>query len=156
MICVAISRRYLKLSDIGETAMKARILLATMAAAALCGGAMLNMAHAQVPPGTLYVFHSQPQGACPALDWHIVVGEAGQLSGMISWNGMQSMAHATGSISANRSFTMTAVEVGGEARTATITGQAGTDGWLTAAINGTGVACTGVRIPIYKPSSGNG
>ena len=136
--------------------MKARILLATMAAGALCGGAMLNMAHAQVPPGTLYVFHSRPQGACPALDWHIVVGEGGQLSGMISWNGMQSMAHATGSISANRSFTMTATEVGGAARTATITGQARTDGWLTADINGQGVACKGVTIPIYKPSSGNG
>ena len=53
MICVAISRRYVRLSDIGETAMKAPILLATMAAGALCGGAMLNIAHAQVPPGTL-------------------------------------------------------------------------------------------------------
>ena len=134
--------------------MKARILLATMAAGALGGGAMLNMAHAQVPPGTLYVFHSQPQGACPALDWHIVVGQAGQLSGMISWNGMQSMAHATGSISANRSFTMTATEVGGEARTATITGQARTDGWLTANINGPGVACKGVTIPIFRPGGG--
>jgi hypothetical protein len=134
--------------------MKAPILLATMAAGALCGGAMLNRAHAQVPPGTLYVFHSRPQGACPALDWHIVVGETGQLSGMISWNSMQSMAHATGSISANRSFTMTATEVGGAARTATITGQARTDGWLTADINGQGVACKGVTIPIFKPPSG--
>jgi hypothetical protein len=136
--------------------MKARILLAAIAAGALGAGAMLTTAHAQVPPGTLYVFHSPPQGACPALDWHIVAGEGGQLSGMISWNGMQSMAHATGSMNASRSFTMTATEVGGEARTATITGQARTDGWLTADINGQGVACKGVTIPIYKPSSGNG
>ena len=75
---------------------------------------------------------------------------------MISWNGMQSMAHATGSISANRSFTMTATEVGGAARPATITGQARADGWLTADINGPGVACKGVTIPIYKPAGGNG
>ena len=46
--------------------MKAPILLATMAAGALCGSAMLTTAHAQVPaPGTLFVIHSAAQGACP-------------------------------------------------------------------------------------------
>jgi hypothetical protein len=136
--------------------MKTRILLATMAAGALCGGAIMNTAHAQVPPGTLYVFHSQSQGACPALDWHIVVGEGGQISGMISWDGMKSMAQVSGSMAANRTFTMNAKEMTGGSRTATITGQAGTDGWLTADINGQGVACKSVKIPIYKPTSGNG
>ena len=136
--------------------MKTRILLATVAAGALCGGAMLNVAHAQVPPGTLYVFHSQPQGACPALDWHVVVGQGGQLSGMISWDEMKSMAHVTGSMAANRTFTMSAKEVTGGSRTATITGRAGTDGWLTADIDGQGVACKAVRIPIWRPPAGGG
>ncbi|HEY2618989.1 MAG TPA: hypothetical protein VGI78_16735 [Acetobacteraceae bacterium] len=136
--------------------MKTRILGAALAAGALCGGSILNIAHAQVPPGTLYVFHSQPQGACPALDWHVIVGEGGQISGMISWDAMKSMAHVTGTMGADRNFKMTATEVTGGSKTATITGQAASDGWLTAEINGPGVACKGVKIPIYKPASGNG
>jgi hypothetical protein len=33
-------------------------------------------------PGTLFVLHSTAQGACPPLDWHVVTGDNGALSGM--------------------------------------------------------------------------
>jgi hypothetical protein len=63
--------------------MKARILLAATAAGVLGAGAMLSTAHAQVQaPGTLFVLHSTAQGACPPLDWHVVTGDNGALSGM--------------------------------------------------------------------------
>ncbi len=138
--------------------MKARILLATMTAGVLGAGAMLNTAHAQLPaPGTLFALHSTAQGACPALDWHVVVGEGGTLSGMISWNGMKSVANVTGTTNAEHQFSMTATEIGGEGRTATITGQRRPrDGWLIADVDGPGIACKQIEVPVFHPNSGNG
>jgi hypothetical protein len=131
--------------------MRTSILVIATMAAAFNAGAMLNTAHAQVAPDKLLVLHSTAQGACPALDWHVVVGEGGTLDGMISWNDMKSMAHATGTVDANRNFTMTATEVGGAGRTATVSGQARKDGWLVANIDGPGVNCKQVTIPIWRP-----
>jgi hypothetical protein len=138
--------------------MKTRILLATMAAGAIGAGAMLNTALAQLPaPGTLFTMRSEAQGACPALDWHIVAGENGALSGMISWNDMKTMARVTGTTNAEHQFSMTATELSGEGRTATITGQRRPrDGWLIADVNGPGVACKQIEVPIFHPSGGNG
>jgi hypothetical protein len=131
--------------------MKAKMLVVTMAAGALCGVAMLDKVHAQAAPGAVYVFHSKAMGGCPALDWHVVAGEGGTLDGMIAWNDMKSMAHATGSIDATRNFKMTATEIGGSGRTATVSGQARKDGWLVANISGPGVNCKHVTIPIWRP-----
>lgn len=115
--------------------------------------ATCNIALAQVPEGRLYVFRSSAQGACPALDWHVVVGAGGTLSGMISWNNMQSMARATGTVSSGK-VQMTATEVGGQNRTATITGQVQPNGYLQVNINGQNVACQNINIPFYSPSQG--
>ena len=49
----------------------------------------------QLPPGRIYVFHSTAQSSCPALDWHVVLDENGTLDGVIAWNSMQSLAHAS-------------------------------------------------------------
>lgn len=121
-------------------------LLATgaMALAATCGVAL-----AQVPPaGRVYVFHSTAQGGCPALDWHVVAGANGALSGMIAWNNMQSMAKATGSVASGK-VNMTATEVGGQGRTATVNGTLRSDGWFTVNISGPNVDCKGINIPYY-------
>ena len=132
----------------------------TMIAAGLAIAATCGVASAQtLPAGRVYTFHSTPQGSCPALDWHVVVQSNGDLSGMIAWNNMQSMARATGTVNmANRTFSMNAVEVGGQGRTATVTGTVRQDGWLVANINGPNVACTGVNIPwsVAPPAGGNG
>ena len=103
----------------------------TMIAAGLAIAATCGVASAQaLPAGRVYTFHSTPQGSCPALDWHVVVQSNGDLSGMIAWNNMQSMARATGTVNmANRTFSMNAVEVGGQGRTATVTGT-GQAGWV--------------------------
>ena len=132
----------------------------TMIAAGLAIAATCGVASAQaLPPGRVYSFHSSAQGSCPALDWHLVVQSNGNLAGMISWNNMESMAHATGTVNMQaRTFAMKAVEQGGQGRTAEVTGTVRQDGWLIADINGPGVACKGVNVPwgVAPPAGGNG
>ena len=134
----------------------------TLAAGALIFAAACGMAAAQVAPtqilpeGRLYVFHSNPQGECPGLDWHILVGNNNSLSGMIGWDNMQHIAHASGTISPNHTFQMTAKEVGGESREAQITGSINQLGWFIANIDGPGVKCKRVSVPFYQGGFGGG
>ncbi len=90
------------------------------------------------------------------MDWHIVAEGNGTLEGMISWNGMQDMAKATGTYNAQSgTFQMTAKEVGGQSRTATIKGTADSNtGWLTADIEGANVKCQGVKVHWFSPYQG--
>jgi hypothetical protein len=70
------------------------------------------------------------------------------LSGMISWNDMQNMAHTNGKYDPqSMTFQMTANEIGGQGRTATVTGTIRPDGWLIANITGPNVNCQGVTVP---------
>ncbi|MBS0560481.1 MAG: hypothetical protein JSR21_10535 [Proteobacteria bacterium] len=131
-----------------------------MAAAALLAIGGISVANAQggqaIAPGTVYALHSAAAGGCPALDWHLVAGEGNTISGMVAWNNMKSMAHVEGKIGADRTFSMMAKEVSGPkvGATAKVTGTAQTDGWLVANINGEGVKCEGVKIPIWRASGG--
>lgn len=139
----------------GKQKMGSTLRLAAMAAVSLLAGAAWSGAHAQaVPAGTVYVFHSNAFGSCPPLDWHLVTGPNDTLAGMISWDGMKSMAHVTGTIETNRHFTLDATEIGGSGRTATITGQV-QPGWLLVNVDGQGVACKSVKVPIWRPSGGS-
>ena len=97
-----------------------RLIAATSAAL----GLWLGVAVAQVPQGRIYVLHSPAAGACPSLDWHIVVEPNDILAGLIAWDDMKTMARATGRVDRpNHTFTMTAVEMGGQGRTATVDGK---------------------------------
>jgi hypothetical protein len=117
----------------------------------------LSVAWAQAPEGRLYAFHSTAQGSCPALDWHVVVGPQNTLSGMLSWDNMKSVAHATGTLNPTaRTFVMHAQEVGGQGRSATIDGTVNQNGWLTANIKGPNVACTGVSVAWFTPPPAGG
>lgn len=111
----------------------------------------------QLPPGRVYVFHSTAQSSCPALDWHVVLTPDGNLDGVIAWNNMQSLAHASGTINAQgRTFQMTAHEVGGRQRSATINGTVRQDGYLVANISGPGVNCQGINVAWFVPPPPNG
>jgi hypothetical protein len=72
---------------------------------------------------------------------------------MFSWNKMQSMAHGTGSVNTQaKTFHMTAKEVGGQGRTAEITGRVRPeDGFLVANIKGPGVNCQNITVPWFQP-----
>jgi hypothetical protein len=129
-------------------------LIATgaIAAAAMCGTASAQ----NLPQGRLYAFHSGPQNSCPGLDWHIVA-DGNQLNGMISWNNMQNMAHAEGTLNPTaRTFQMNAKEVGGQGRTATITGTVQANGYLVANITGPNVKCSGVTIQWFPVGATGG
>jgi hypothetical protein len=110
-----------------------------------------------LPEGRVYAFHSKAQAGCPALDWHVVVGANAALNGMISWNEMKQMAHADGHVNMQaRTFEMSAKEVGGQGRTATINGTVRTDGWLVANIKGPNVNCQGIAVPWFTPTAMGG
>jgi hypothetical protein len=129
------------------------MLVAALSAAALLTGAIGQQALAQVvPAGTVYAFHSAATGSCPVLDWHIVSGDNGQLNGMVSWDGMKSMAHVSGVIGADKMIKMTAT--GAKGGTATVTGDAHNDGWLILNIKGSKVDCQGIKVPIWRSSGG--
>ncbi len=119
-----------------------------VAAMALTVGAACGTASAQsLPEGRIYAFHSGPTGRCPGLDWHVVATGGKNLDGMISWDNMKAMAHASGTYDQTaKTFQMTAKEVGGQGRTATITGTITSDGWLDAKIDGPGVKCQSVEV----------
>jgi hypothetical protein len=75
-------------------------LLKLAAGAAMTMAATCSVGMAQgYPDGRVYAFHSGPQGGCPGLDWHIVA-QGTSLEGMIAWNNMKDMAHATGTVNA--------------------------------------------------------
>jgi hypothetical protein len=132
----------------------------SMVAAALGIAATCGVASAQGAfEGRTYIFHSKASGACPALDWHLVAESNGVLEGMLSWDSMKSMAHASGTVNVSaKTFEVKAVEVGGQGRTAMITGTVRSDGWLIANIKGPNIDCQGITVPWYvaKPAGGNG
>ncbi|MBS0559887.1 MAG: hypothetical protein JSR21_07515 [Proteobacteria bacterium] len=130
--------------------------LSVLAVAAALSGGLAVPAHAQmqaIAPGTVYSLHTTANGRCPALDWHLVVGPDGNtLSGMVAWNNMQSMAHLEGKLGADRSFSTVATEVSGPnvGRTAKVSGQAQNNGWLMVQIEGDGVSCQNIKVPIWQ------
>jgi hypothetical protein len=131
-------------------------LLATGALAIATTASVASAQQLQLPPGRLYAFHSSATASCPALDWHLVVGAGGALAGMISWNNMESLAQAVGNIDiASGAFKMTAKELGGQGRTATIDGTVSpSNGSLTANIHGENVNCQHVQVPWVSPPQG--
>lgn len=129
-----------------------------VAASALAITAVTGVASAQgLPEGRVYTFHSKAQAGCPALDWHVVVGPNNTLNGMIAWDDMKAMAQASGAVNMQaRTFQMTAKEVGGQGRTATITGAVRQDGWLVANIKGPKIDCQGINVPWFSPPPPSG
>src|SRR3974390_3510481 len=97
----------------------------------------------QLPPGRVYAFDSSAQGGCPALSWHMVLQQGGVLDGLIAWNNMQSIAHVSGTVNPQtRAFQLAATEVGGQGRTANITGKVNPNkGYPTAHIPGPHAQC---------------
>jgi hypothetical protein len=77
------------------------------------------------------------------------------LSGMIAWDDMKAMAHATGSVAAGK-VQLTATEVGGQNRTATVDGTLNPNGWFTVNVTGPNISCHGINIQFFVPTaSGN-
>ena len=124
-----------------------------LAFTAATGGAAAQKPQFKLPAGRLYVFHSGPRSACPGVDWYIVAEAGDTLTGFIAWNNMQVLARATGALDRRAgTFEMTAREVEGQGRTATVTGTVSpTSGWLTADVQAENVSCRGIKVPWFNP-----
>ena len=114
-------------------------------------GSLAGSAHAQ-QAGQTWMFHSNPKGACPGVDWDLIkVGT--NLRGVIGWDDMQHLATLDGTMVGNNGeFTLNVKEVVGGNRTGTITGQVRKDGWLFVKLQDTGSKCDGqsVTIPVWR------
>ena len=105
-----------------------------------------------IPEGAVFVFHSAAAGACPSLDWHVVTGIKGNLGGIIAWDGMRSIARVRGQIALDRTFQMTATEMGGAQRRAVITGRVLPDGKMVADLKAPKIECHGIIATVWQPS----
>jgi hypothetical protein len=124
---------------------------------AVTSGVALAQGQQNVVPGSVLTVHTGARGACPALDWHIVVGQNNTLSAVIAWDDMKAVARGTGTVNMQaRTFMLDVKEVGGQGRTAKIDGTVRQDGWFMAHITGPGVECRDVRLLLNAPQQFNG
>jgi hypothetical protein len=132
--------------------------------------ALSNGAFAQKPaPGDrVYDLHSEAQGTCPELDWHIVASPNGVLSGMFARPDRKIIARVSGTILPHakaerfgpslggdpsiQQFSLIATEVGHHQRIANITGIIQPNGWMIAIVEGPGVACEDIKVPLLAPA----
>ncbi len=101
----------------------------------------------------LYVLHTPASGTCPSLDWHILLQPNGSLSGFAAWDQMKHMARLNGTIAKNGAFKMNGQEVGGEDRTAVVTGTA-SGYYIKISINGSGTGCDNKIFSVPRFASG--
>ena len=127
------------------------------------------LAQKTAPGDRVFVLHSEAQGTCPALDWHIVASPDGVLSGTFALPDRKMTATVSGSILPHpkversgpslsgdpqvQQFRMIASEIGRHQRIANITGIIQPDGWMVAAVEGKGVSCKSIKVPLFAPST---
>ena len=84
-----------------------------------------------------------------------MIGPNNTLNGMIAWDDMKTIAHATGSLDPTaRTFSMQVHELGGQGRSAAVDGTVRHDGWLVANVNGQDVAFKGISVQWFAPTTG--
>ena len=122
------------------------------------------------PGDRLYVLHSDAQGTCPSMLWHIIVGRDGVISGVIAWDNRKTVAAVAGVIVPNinvernatqpanpkpqaQEYQMMVTEIGGQQRNANVSGTIEPNGWMNATVEGSGVACHNLRVPLFVPAS---
>ena len=137
--------------------------------AALALSTTLAVAQKTVPGDRVYELHSEAQGSCPSLNWHMVASPDNVLTGMVAWDNRKVVAMVTRTImppvqverfgkppSGNpQSWTLQAIAtvVGGQNRVANISGTIEPNGWLSANIQGPGVACQNIKVPLFVPAT---
>ena len=73
-----------------------RLLAATATTVAL--STTLALAQKAMPGDRVYDLHSERQGSCQPMTWHIVATAGGVLSGTIAWDDMKVVAGVAGTI----------------------------------------------------------
>ena len=116
---------------------------------------MAAAAAAQTQGAQLYAFHTGRMGACPGLDWHLTVEPDNKLVGLVMWDRNQHMARVDGQLNSDRTFRMNVQEVGGQNRSAVVSGTARGD-YINAQIEGAGGPCDGKTLQIPRVVGGAG
>ena len=140
-----------------------------IAAAMVVVSSSIALAQKPAPGDRVYVLHSEAQGTCPSLDWRIVASPDGVLSGRFALPDRKMIATVSGSIVPHvkierfgptlggdpqiQEFRMIASEMGGHRRIADITGIIQPNGWMIAAVEGPGVVCKSIQVPLFIPAS---
>ena len=141
-------------------------MMRLLAAAALALSVPLAFAQETVPGDRVYELHSEAQGSCPSLNWHMVASPDGVLTGIVAWDNQTVVTMITGIIAPqdersgkplggnpqSRTFQGIATEVGGQNRVANFSGTIEANGWLNANIQGPGVACQSLKVPLFVPA----
>ena len=136
-----------------------------LAAAALALSITLAFAQETVPGDRVYVLHSEAQGSCPSLNWHMLASPDGVITGMVALDNSKVVAMLTGTIMPlvkverfgkplggdpqSRTFKGIITEIGGQNRVANFSGTIEQNGWLNANIDGPGVACRNIKVPLF-------
>jgi hypothetical protein len=81
----------------------------------------------------------------------VITGIKGTLGGIIAWNDMRSIARVRGHIALDRTFQMTATEMGGAQRRAVITGRVLPDGKMVADLKAPKIECHGIVATVWQP-----
>jgi hypothetical protein len=91
----------------------------------------------------------------------MVASPDGVLTGMVAWDNQKVVTMVTGIIAPqdersgkpqSRTFQGIATEVGGQNRVANFSGTIEANGWLNANIQGPGVACQSLKVPLFVPA----
>ena len=73
-------------------------MMRLLAAAALALSIPLAFAQETVSGDRVYELHSEAQGSCPSLNWHMVASPDGVLTGMVAWDNQKVVTMVTGII----------------------------------------------------------
>jgi hypothetical protein len=73
-------------------------MLRFLAVTALALSTTLAAAEKTTLGDRLYVLHSEAQGSCPSLDWHMLASPDGVFTGMVAWDNRKVIAKFTGTI----------------------------------------------------------
>jgi len=130
--------------DHGGVPSRSKLIVGALAAGATFGllaVAPLSSAQAQSPGSkdALYDTSAPAKGACPGMDWHIVVHSDKTANGMVSWGGSKNLVHLTGTLDDHGALKMNATDDSSN-KTDTVTGTI-QGNVLKAQISGTGTPC---------------
>ena len=134
--------------------MKTAMFKAGIAVIALSAAASLSPAMAQEGKVALYAFHTSPViGGCPGLDWHVTLSPDNKLAGFVAWDQGQHVAKLDGELNKDRTLEISAKEIGGAGRTATVKGTASGE-YVNLTIIGSGSPCDGENLAVPRVAGG--
>jgi hypothetical protein len=135
----------------GLSQMPTKWSIAIAAGVAMIGIAT-NATALELTQGRVLVFHSEPSGGCPGLDWHLVAGANDRLTGLIAWDDMKEVTRVSGSADQDGKFHLILQPVNGSGNKGSVDGQLPDyNGWLTASVTGAGCPHQDIQVEWFRP-----